>query len=166
MFIHSTLYVHDINWMILYNTIYSDGYLVLLNFIYFLVDFSSSRRQSIPNWTEKLCQCPLLGCQGYSWWLYMVCMFARVYNRKEGEYPTHYSTVYHPFTGVSDLSSIIHNLWYHTTPLTTTYVAVHKTAASATRLTHAEPQWLPCKPWNHRTLLRSLTPVKGWYTVL
>ena len=44
----------------------------------------------------------------------------RVYNRKEGEYPTHYSTVYHPFTGVSDLSSIIHNLWFHTTPLTTT----------------------------------------------
>ena len=40
---------------------------------------------------------------------------SRVYNRKEGEYPTHYSTVYHPFTGVSDLSSIIHNLWYHTT---------------------------------------------------
>ena len=56
-----------------------------------------------------------------------------LYNRKEGEYPTHYSTVYHPFTGVSDLSSIIHNLWYHTTPLTITYVAVHKTAASATR---------------------------------
>ena len=59
---------------------------------------------------------------------------SRVYNRKEGEYPTHYSTMYHPFTGVSDLSSIIHNLWFHTTPLTTTYVAVHKTAASATRL--------------------------------
>ena len=59
---------------------------------------------------------------------------SRVYNRKEGEYPTHYSTVYQPFTGVNDLSSIIHNLWFHTTPLTTKYVAVHKTAASATRL--------------------------------
>ena len=57
----------------------------------------------------------------------MAAVPSRVYNRKEGEYPTHYSTVYHPFTGgggggVSDLSSIIHNLWFHTTPLTTTWL--------------------------------------------
>ena len=52
-----------------------------------------------------------------------IYLLSRVYNRKEGEYPTHYnSTVYHPFTGVSDLSSIIHNLWYPTTPLTTTWL--------------------------------------------
>ena len=29
----------------------------------------------------------------------MAAVPSRVYNRKEGEYPTHYSTVYHPFTG-------------------------------------------------------------------
>ena len=60
----------------------------------------------------------------YTKWTCNVCriVITRVYNRKEGEYPTHYSTVYHPFTGVSDLSSNIHNLWFHTTPLTTTYI--------------------------------------------
>ena len=64
----------------------------------------------------------------------------RVYNRKEGEYPTHYSTVYHPFTGVSDLSSIIHNLWYHTTPLTTTTWLYTKQLQVQLDSTHAEPQ--------------------------
>ena len=37
----------------------------------------------------------------------------------------HYSTVYPPFREVSDLSSVIHNLWFHTTPLTTIYVAMY-----------------------------------------
>ena len=69
--------------------------------------------------------------------LYIV---SRVYNRKEGEYPTHYSTVYHPFTGVSDLSSIIHNLWYHTTPLTTTTWLYTKQLQVQLDSTHAEPQ--------------------------
>jgi len=38
------------------------------------VDFGTGRRQSLPHWSEILCEHTLLGGQRYSWWLHLVCM--------------------------------------------------------------------------------------------